>query len=117
VTVFEWAVAGPIEIAAVAVLNNKDNATPEFRTGFGFGQVRIEILRDSAVVATVTTPLAGNPDPQVVAVLPVGTVADRVRLSFTGHESLDCGGIGELLVLGPGYEQDLARRFGIGPAA
>ncbi len=105
VTTYEWSVSGPIEIGAIVIVGNGANSTPQFRTGFGFEQVRIEVLRDGVGVATASGVMSGT-DPRILAELPPGTMGDSVRLSFTGHESLDCGGIGELLVLGPDWAAD-----------
>ncbi len=107
VTTYDWTVAGPIEIGAIVIVGNGANETRAFRTGFGFEQVTIEVFRAGASVAVVTQSLAGEPDPRVLAEFLPGTTGDTVRLSFTGHESLDCGGIGELLVLGADWRADV----------
>jgi hypothetical protein len=114
---YTWATSAATEISAVVIINNTKNTTADFQTGFGFGQVTIEVLRAGEVVLTTTYPLEGDPDPQLVAELPPGTVGDTVHLALAGHESLDCGGFGELLVLGPGWQSDLAATFGLGPGA
>ena len=113
VTTYEWSVSGPVEIGAIIVMGNGDNATAAFRTGFGFRQMSIEVLRNGQTVATATGAMSGV-DPSVVAEFPAGTTGDAVRLSFTGHESLDCGGIGELLVLNHDWRADEAILSGLG---
>lgn len=50
-----------------------------------------------------------TPDPNVIVTFPAGTFGDSVRLRFTGHESLDCGGVSEVLVFGPGWEDEINR--------
>jgi hypothetical protein len=104
---YTWSVNGPVEIGAIAVAGNAGNATPEFRNNFGFDQVDIDILSAGAVVTTATYALDGTPDPDVFAQFPPRTIGDTVRLRFSGPESLDCGGAGEVLVLGPNWEDDI----------
>ena len=107
ITEYTWSVDAPVEIGAVAIVGNADNATPDFRTGFGFGQVEIEILSGGVSVTTATYSLDGTPDPDILAQFPAGTMGDTVRMLFSKHESLDCGGVGEVLVLGPGWQDDI----------
>jgi hypothetical protein len=109
VTDYTWSVDGPVEIGAVVIVGNAENATTAFRTGFGFARVDVEVLFGDVVVATSTLTLDGTPDPDVYAEFPAGTMGDTVRLRFSGHESLDCGGIGEILVLGSGWQADIER--------
>lgn len=109
VTEYTWAVNGPVEIEAVMIGGNAENATPAFRTGFGFDQVDVDILMGDVPIATMTQSLAGTPDPNVIVSFPAGIFGDTVRLRFTGHESLDCGGVSEVLVLGPDWEGDIER--------
>jgi hypothetical protein len=104
---YTWSVDGPVEIGAIAVAGNAQNATPEFRSNFGFDQVDIDILSEGAVVTTATYALDGTPDPDVFAQFPPGTIGDTVRLRFSGPESLDCGGAAEVLVLGADWESDI----------
>lgn len=109
VTEYMWSVDGPVEIEAVMIGGNEENATEAFRTGFGFGQVDIDVMLGGSVVETIPQSLAGSPDPNVLVTLPPGTFGDSVRLRFTGHESLDCGGVSEVLVLGVGWEAEINR--------
>ena len=106
---YTWSVDGPTEISAVAVAGNAENATPDFRTGFGFASVDIEVVRGGSVVTTATYDLAGTPDPNAFVQFPAGTIGDTVRMRFHGPESLMCGGVAEVLVLGPGWEDDINR--------
>ncbi|MDQ1531627.1 MAG: hypothetical protein QOE37_1732, partial [Microbacteriaceae bacterium] len=116
ITDYTWSLAGPTEIGAVVVVGNGANATAEFRRGFGFGQVVVEVVQNGTSVSTTRSRLDGTPDPNVLVTLPPGTIGDTVRLHFTGHESLDCGGVGEVLVLRPGWEtdRDAAAQAGLG---
>jgi hypothetical protein len=109
ITDYTWSVDGPVEIGAIVIVGNSENATTAFRTGFGFARVDVEVLFGDVVVATSTLALDGTPDPDVYAEFAAGTVGDTVRLRFSGHESLDCGGIAEILVLGSGWEADIER--------
>jgi hypothetical protein len=109
VTEYTWSVDGPVEIAAVMIGSNEENSTEFFRTGFGFGRVEIEILTGGSVVKHVPQSLHGSPDPNILVTFPPGTFGDSVRLRFMGHESLDCGGVSEVLVLGPGWEAEIDR--------
>lgn len=109
VTEYTWAVDGPVEIQAVMVGGNAENSVQAFRTGFGFEQVAVDVIRQGAIVTTVTQPLNGTPDPNIIVTFEAGTVGDSVRLRFTGHESLACGGVSEIVVMGPNWEEDVER--------
>lgn len=104
---YTWSVDGPVEIGAIVIVGNAENANPAFRNNFGFRRVDIDIMQDGAVVTTATYPLDGTPDPNIFAEFPAGTIGDAVRMRFSGPESLDCGGAGEILVLGPGWHADI----------
>jgi hypothetical protein len=106
---YTWSVSGPVEIGAVLVAGNGENATPEFRTGFGFARVDIAILQGGSLVTSVSHALDGTPDPNAFVEFPEGTFGDTVRMRFSGPESLDCGGVAEVLVLGPEWEADIDR--------
>ncbi len=109
VTEYTWSVDGPVEIEAILVGGNEENATEAFRTGFGFDQVDVDVMFGGSVVDSVSQSLEGSPDPNVLVTFPPGTFGDSVRLRFTGHESLDCGGVSEVLVLGVGWEEEIER--------
>ena len=89
--------------------SNAENATLAFQTGFGFDQVDVDVLMGGVVISTMTQALAGTPDPNVIVTFPSVVFGDAVRLRFTGHESLDCGGVSEVLVMGPDWEGDIER--------
>lgn len=94
-TTYQWIGARDDLITSVAILSNREHARPDFRTGFGFGQVRIQVLDAAgAVVFDEVVELPGTPDPDV-SVSP-GVVGRQVVLIFSGHEDPTCGGIGEL---------------------
>ena len=97
---YTWTASGgqPIRISSITILSNALNADPSVRKGFGFGQVIVEV-QDAAhnVVFTQTVPLPGDPNPTVVVNPDVPGVV--VNLLFSQHQSKDCGGFGELIVL------------------
>jgi hypothetical protein len=116
VTEYTWSLAAPTELGALVIVSNEANATPAFRAGFGFERVLVELLVAGSPVTAVEVSLAGDPDPNVLVRFPAGITADAVRMRFTGHESLDCGGVGEVMVLGPAWEadRDAASAAGLG---
>jgi hypothetical protein len=84
-------------IASVTILSNADHATPDFRTGFGFESVTIQVLDSAGALAfEETLALPGTPDPHVT--VKPGVVGRSVHLTFTGHEAPDCGGFAELQI-------------------
>jgi len=96
-TTYLWTGLQDDFIADIKLLSNDFNYTPAFRTGFGFETVVIQVL-DSAsnVVFETTEGLPGTPDPQVT--VQPNVVGRSVRLLFSGHESVDCGGFSELQI-------------------
>ena len=94
-----WTADTRIRVRRIEVLSNARHRRTEFRRGFGFGRVVLQVLdADGTVVFTDTRDLSGTPDPDVAFDLDV--LATTVRLTFTGHEDPTCGGIGELIVRG-----------------
>jgi hypothetical protein len=84
-------------IAEIRVVPNAAHARPDFRRGFGFEAVTIQVL-DAAGAPQFeqTHDLPGTPDPEIVVAPNVrGT---SVLLRFEGHEDPTCGGIAELVV-------------------
>lgn len=97
-TRYEWTHSRDDLITTVYLHGNGENATPDFRTGYGFGKVTVQVLDGGGnlVFEQKDIPLPGSPDPDVT-VHP--NVAGRtIVLLFSGHESPDCGGISELQV-------------------
>ena len=82
-------------ITSVGVLNNSQH--PDFPTGFGFGSVTIEVLNLAGVIVHTETILMPGEDPDVV--IAPNVLGHSVHLVFEGHDSPDCGGISELVVL------------------
>jgi hypothetical protein len=81
----------------VIIYSNRDHKVVEYRTGFGFGQVTIQVLDGAGnVVYEESAGLDGTPDPDISFIPQV--VGRTIVLTFTGHESPDCGGFSELKV-------------------
>lgn len=90
--VYTW--SGPrTEIVDVSFLGNESHSNPDFRTGFGFGAVTLEVLDQGSVVFSADG--SGNGSQ-----FQVGATGDQVRLTFTGHEDIECGGFAELSITG-----------------
>jgi len=90
--VFTW--NGPrTEITQVSFIGNNSNANPAFQSGFGFGSVTIEILDNGSPV------FSSNGGGDGWQWLP-NVVGNEVRLTFSGHQSPDCGGFSELVIKG-----------------
>ena len=97
--VYEWDAGSEITIDRVTIVGNGANADPSIRSGYGFDAVTVEILDGGGkVVSTGELDLSGTPDPDV-AIEP-HVLGRRIRLTFRGHESPDCGGFAELVVEG-----------------
>jgi hypothetical protein len=99
-TTYTWTGTRDDFIATLTILNNELHERPDFRTGFGFGHVRIEVFAagkaDALPVFRQDFDLPGSPDPNI-------TVDPNVRggivvLTFTGSEDPGCGGFSELQV-------------------
>jgi hypothetical protein len=84
-------------IASIDLISNREHQVVDFRTGYGFGEVTIQVLdAQGEVVFEESAALDGTPDPDV-RVLP-NVVGRSIRILFSGGEAPDCGGFGELKV-------------------
>jgi hypothetical protein len=84
-------------IASVELISNRDHQVVDFRTGFGFGGLTVQVLdAQGNVVYEESASLDGTPDPDI-RVSP-NVVGRSVRMIFTGSEALDCGGFAELKI-------------------
>ena len=98
-TIYTWlGPPKPFTITSVTIVGNGQNADPANRKSFGFGHVDVVLLQAQTVVFTQGFDLPGTPDP-TITVNP-NVAATTIELTFTGHESLDCGGFAELQVSG-----------------
>ena len=84
-------------IASIELISNREHQVVDFRTGYGFGDVTIQVLDARGdVVFEQSAELPGSPDPDVV--VEPNVVGRSIRLLFSGGEAPDCGGFGELRV-------------------
>ena len=69
----------------------------DFRTGYGFEEVTIQVLdAQGNVVFEESASLEGTPDPDVL--FTPNKVGRSIRFIFAGGEAPDCGGFGELKI-------------------
>lgn len=84
-------------ITSIEMISNRENRVLDFRTGFGFGGVTIQVLdAQGKVVFEETATLDGTPDPDI-NVSP-NVTGRSIRMVFTGSEAPDCGGFAELKI-------------------
>jgi Mg-chelatase subunit ChlD len=94
---FVWTGAQDDFIASIELISNRENQVVDFRTGYGFGEVTIQVYTsEDNLVFEETVNLDGTPDPDV-RVTP-NVVGRWIWMIFTGSEALDCGGFAELKV-------------------
>ena len=97
-SVFSWIGSAEHCLVSIGFEGNGLHSNTQFREGFGFGQMTVEI-RDSSdtVVFSKIESLPGTPDPS--RFIDTGGVVGRsVHLRMQGHESNDCGGFAELTI-------------------
>ena len=91
-SVYTW--SGPrAEFTEVTIIGNASHNTVEFRQGFGFASVTLEVYDGANVVWSSTGPGTGwqfRPN----------ATGNRLVLTFTGHQDPTCGGFSELVVKG-----------------
>jgi len=79
------------------LISNREHRVVDFRTGYGFGWVTVQVLdAQGNVVFEESASLEGTPDPDI-RVTP-NMIGRSVRFIFTGGEAPDCGGFGELKI-------------------
>ncbi|MEM7093506.1 MAG: DUF6777 domain-containing protein [Actinomycetota bacterium] len=90
--VFTW--TGPrSELTEVSILGNSAHANPNFRSGFGFASVTMQVFDGGTEVFSASgSGLGWQFQPNVEG--------DRIVLTFIGHEDVTCGGFAELIVKG-----------------
>ncbi len=95
---YQWSIGQDELITSVTIISNANHYEPDFRTDFGFESMTMQIF-DSAgnVVYENKAGLGGSPDPNVS--FEPGVKGSAILLTFFGHESDDCGGFAELLVM------------------
>jgi len=94
---FVWTGVQEDFIASIELISNRENQVVDFRTGYGFGGVTVQVYdAQDNLVFEESASLDGTPDPDI-RVEP-NVVGQWIRFIFTGSEALDCGGFAELLV-------------------
>ncbi|MCI0555881.1 MAG: protein kinase [Anaerolineae bacterium] len=84
-------------IGSIELISNHEHQVVDFRTGYGFDSVTIQVLdAQGNVVYEETANLDGTPDPDVI--VSPNVVGRSIQLIFTGGEAPDCGGFGELKI-------------------
>ena len=84
-------------IASVELISNREHQVVDFRTGYGFASVTIQVLDGQGnVVFEETAELPGSPDPDIR--LTPNVTGRSIRMVFAGGEAPDCGGFGELKI-------------------
>lgn len=97
-TIFRWTGAKDDVIGSISILSNSQHSNPDWRTGFGFEALTIQVLdATDSVVWEQAVSLAGTPDPDVK----VGpfVLGRSVVLTLSGHEDPSCGGFSEFRVM------------------
>jgi serine/threonine protein kinase len=96
-TVYQWTGQQDDFIARIEIVSNREHLVVDFRDGYGFGAVIIQVLdAGGSVVFEESAELPGTPDPEVV-VFP-NVTGRSIRLIFSGHEDPGCGGFAELKI-------------------
>jgi hypothetical protein len=84
-------------IASIDLISNREHRVVDFRTGYGFASVTVQVLdAQGNVVFEEGASLDGTPDPDVQ--FTPNKVGRSIRLIFAGGEAPDCGGFGELRI-------------------
>lgn len=84
-------------IATIDLISNRDHEVVEYRTGYGFESVIIQVYNaQDQLVYEETVSLSGTPDPDIQ--ITPNVVGQWIWLVFSGSEALDCGGFAELKV-------------------
>lgn len=84
-------------IASIELISNREHQVVDFRTGYGFGSVLVQVLdAQGNVVFEDSANLEGTPDPDVI--VQPNVVGRSIRFIFTDGEAPDCGGFGELKI-------------------
>ncbi len=94
---FVWTGIQEDLIASIELISNREHEVVDFRTGYGFGEVLVQVYNaaDNLVYEEIVN-LDGTPDPDVL--VHPNVVGQWIWLTFTGSEALDCGGFSELRI-------------------
>ncbi len=97
---FEWYTQNDHCLDGLTLLGNADHSEADFREGFGFETIFVEVFDTAgATVYSQTHSLEGTPDPDLRIDL-AGVPGNRIVLELSGHEAPDCGGFSELRIEG-----------------
>ena len=97
ITRYVWTGVQEDFIATIDLISNQDNEAVEFRTGYGFESVLIQVYdAQDQLVYEETVSLAGTPD-HYIQITP-NVVGQWIWILFSGSESPDRGGFSELKV-------------------
>jgi hypothetical protein len=95
--VYTWTGQQDDLIASIELISNREHQVVDFRTGFGFESVTVQVLdAQGNVVFEEGASLEGTPDPDVT--FTPNEVGRSIRFIFSGGEAPDCGGFGELKI-------------------
>jgi len=84
-------------IGSIDLISNREHQVFDFRTGYGFGSVTVQVLdAQGNVVFEEGASLDGTPDPDIH--MTPNVVGRSIRFIFSGGEAPDCGGFAELRV-------------------
>ncbi len=81
----------------VRITNNSNHSVPQFRTGFGFETVTVQVLNTSGRPTFEQTVPYPQPPTEATVLTPLAT-GRAIRLLLNGHEDPTCGGLSELFV-------------------
>jgi serine/threonine protein kinase len=94
---FTWTGVQDDFIASIELISNGENKVVDFRTGYGFEAVTIQVLDARGfVVFEEEASLDGTPDPDLH--ITPNVTGRSVKFIFAGAEAADCGGFGELRI-------------------
>ncbi|MEM6961472.1 MAG: hypothetical protein AAF355_05745 [Myxococcota bacterium] len=90
-------------ITSIDVLSLSTHDNVNFRNGFGFGTITVDVFDGQERVAQSVEDVSQNDpqtqsDPNVSVTYEGGVQADRIVLSLADHESDLCGGFSELVI-------------------
>ena len=96
---YTWtASATDVFISDIVLSGNSENSTPDFRTGFDYGSMTVQVL--DAAGAPVGAPVDADFPHTSPVTVPLGSTGRSVQITFKARQSPDCGGFGELAVHG-----------------
>ncbi len=99
---FTWTAPREVFLQVSHLVDNSFHNNPGFRTGFGFNRVTLRVFSGPNATGTMrfeeTFDYPSGPDDVPTQIL--GVPGRSVHLILEGHEDHQCGGFGELILLG-----------------